>query len=167
MKMILILSLIVLLPVSLGVRHILKQKRKRRKGLNLASAYDRVVLQNKLSIEHSEVIGDRILALDKRHKKLAVVDHTGSEKGEACIDLVTVCRTELAEERQSDERIRKIHLELYGKKENLLYRICFFDIASDPIIDLPAHAKRAMHWKNRIDIHKRLGYVSLEQEFIV
>lgn len=167
MKMLLLIAFITLVPIFLGARQVLKERRQKRNRLNLAKTYDRLLLEHKLSIEYSEVMGDRILALDKRNKKLLFIDHSEDNVHEVCIDLQRIASSEIVEERGKDERIKKVYLILYNKTGNQFHRLCFFNEKSDLIIDLPAYAKRSMHWKNRIDVHKRLGSASLEQEFIL
>jgi type II secretory pathway pseudopilin PulG len=167
MKISLIILILVMALILYGARQMKKEKRRKNKKLNLAGAFNTAITHYRLLIDHSETIGDRIVGLDKRNKKLLVVDHSENNKQEECIDLRTVSGTAIIEVRDEHGSIRKIYLQLNGRKNNALFKVCFFDDAVDPIVDLPGFAKRSMHWKNRVDIHKRHGYASLDQEYLL
>jgi hypothetical protein len=62
--------------------------------------------------------------------------------------------------------IKKLFLELKYRRNNKLYRFCFYDESKDTISNLPALSRQAAHWKHRVNIHSSPGNVSLEQEFV-
>jgi hypothetical protein len=126
-----------------------------------------MILQNKLTLEHSEVIGHRAIGLDRKNKKLLVIDHNDTSRQEICIPLITIAATKIIEEKNSEGRTQKLSLELKHKRSEVSYAICFFDEGCDGLTDYPSFSRRAFHWKNRIDIHKYPGSIKLEQEFVL
>ncbi len=152
------------LPAFYGIRLMRKEKHRKKKQLDLARAYDRLVLRNKLSIEHSDVLGDSILALDRRNNKLLLVDHSGPDKREVCIPLTAIAAAKIIKERNAKGHIRKIWLQLKKSNGNI-HRVCFFDETTDPVFGLLRFSRRALHWADRINLGKLQGKVVLGQEF--
>ena len=153
------------LPAFYGIRLMRKEKHRKKKQLDLAMAYDRLVLRNKLSIEHSEVLGDSILALDRRNNKLLLVDHSETGKQEVCIPLTAIAAAKISKERNDKGHIKKIWLQVKNSNGNI-HRICFFDEATDPVFGLLRFSRRAVHWADRINPGKDQGKVALEQELV-
>lgn len=153
------------LPAFYGIRLMRKEKHRKKKQLDLARAYDRLVLRNKLSIEHSEVLGDSILALDRRNNKLLLVDHSKTGRQEVCIPLTAIAAVKIIKERNAGGHIKKIWLQLKNSNGNI-YRVCFFDETSDPVFGLLRFSRRALHWADRINSDKLRGKAVLGQELV-
>ena len=154
------------LPALYGIRQISRDKRRKKKRLELTTAYNRMMLQEKLSIEHSEMVGNRILGLDRKSKKLLVIDHTQTRQ-EICIPLNTVSTNKILKEKNGRGYVRKVVLELKHKRTDASYAICFFDEGCDALTDYSSFSRRALYWKNRIDVNKYPGQIKLEQEFVL
>lgn len=168
MKPIIVITLLMLsLPAFYGIRQVIRNMRGKKIQLALAIAYDQMILNNKLAIEHSEVLGNRALGLDRKNKKLLMIDHNGTDRQEICIPLNTISTTRIIEEKNSKGIVQKVLLELKHKRTDACYCLCFFDKSSDPITDYSFFSRRALQWRNRIDVHKYPGAVKLEQELVL
>ena len=133
----------------------------------LANAYQGLLLQHRIIVDHYEIIGNRVFAFDRKNKKLIVVDHTGPAKQEGCLSLSLVAETQVLKEKNKSGHTEKIFLQIKVKRSGVGCRLCFFDQSHDDIIELSAAARRAMIWKNRIDLHKYPGSVSLGREYVL
>jgi hypothetical protein len=148
-------------------KKIVAAKRKKRKQLDLSNAYQRMILQHRVVVEFYEAMGNRVLILDRRHKKLIAIDHNEPTKQEVCISLLSISETRVIEEKNKEDRVEKVFLELKHKRSCAFYRICFFNHTYDESHNLPCSARRALYWKNRIDLHKYPGVVSWGQEYVL
>jgi hypothetical protein len=83
------------LSSAYGIRQIINERRRKKKQRELKVTYNRIVLQNKLSIEHSEIIGNRAIGLDRKNKKLLVIDHNNTSRKEMCIPLIAISSTKI------------------------------------------------------------------------
>jgi hypothetical protein len=166
MKLILATLIILGIPgywlVHLYLSKYIKKKRKMVLGL----AFDRLVKKLRFSIQHSELMNGKIIALDRRSKKLLLIDHNQPEKQEECLSLLWIQSCRVIEIKGADSCTRKILLELKHKWNNKMSHFCFYDDAFDSIGNLPTLTKRAKFWKHRIDLHKYPGNVNLELEYV-
>lgn len=153
--------------VGYGVRGLMSEQHQKKRQLHLQEAFDRIVAQYKVLVFYHEIIGNRMIALDKKAKQLVVIDHSGKVKTENCIPLKSVSATSVVEEQNKDGQIERIVLELKEKKSGTAHRISFFDDAHDAITDLTLLAKKAQHWKNRVEVAKHTGSVGVEAEFVL
>ncbi len=162
--MILIIAVLIVfaLVAFYGTRYRVKKKNKQ---MLLALAYEEMVFKNRLMIEHAEVLGNRVIALDRKQKKFLMIDGNGPKKEPICIPLWRVMQTEIVEEQNSEGNIQKVFLLLKCKTHDIRYKLCFYDEAHDDLTDLPCFSKKALHWKNRVDINRFPGVVDLEQEY--
>lgn len=167
--MLIILLLVLFLgpAVYYGLRHWQKEGQRKKRHQALARAYEQLVLKSRVAIEHTEIIGNRVLALDKRNKKLVVIDHNEPGKQELCIPLTAIGETMILEEKNKEENTERIFLTLKQRRCNTLHKICFFDYRHDPLLDFPHLSRRALHWKTRVDIHRSSGSTALPQEFVL
>lgn len=150
------------------IRSLRKQKIKKKKQQELALAYDRFIKKTRFSIHHSELLNGKLIALDRRNKKLLVIDHNRIKKQEECISLLGIESCRIIEVKQNPElNIRKIILELKYRWNNKIIRFCFYDDSYDLITELSCLARRARSWKDRIDLHKYPGSVGLQLEYIL
>ena len=167
MPLYLIIMMIIGLPALYGIREIIKEKRKKRRQLSLAMAYDMFVLKNKLSIEYIDILENKVIAIDRKNKKLVLIDHTEQNKQELCISLLQVASCNIIEERDGQEKcIKKIFLEI-NLRPHMYHRFCFYDDSKDSVTELPSLSRRAMHWRNRVNIHRFPGTVTIEQEYVL
>lgn len=162
-------ALIILgLPALYGIKMIIREKRKKKKQIALGLAYDRLMREAKLSIENIEQLNGKVIGLDRKNKKLLLIDHNTTEKQEQCVPLFEIASCSIHKVKDDVERsIRKIYLELKHKRTNKISRFCFYDETCDRITELPSLARRAMFWKNRIDLHKYPGKINLEFEYML
>lgn len=150
-----------------GFRFLRKEKQQTKKQKALALAYYHLVVQSRIAVEQRDILGNRVFAIDKRNKKLVVVDHNEPGKQEVCIPLLSVGEARIIEEKKENGKLRKLFLELRHKKTNLVHRICFYDERHDQVTDLPHHCQKIQHWKTRVDLHKNPGSLSLGGEFVL
>ncbi|MCU7549194.1 hypothetical protein OCK74_08710 [Chitinophagaceae bacterium LB-8] len=168
MPLYLIIILIIGLPALYGIREIIKEKRKKRSQLSLAMSYDMLVLENKLSIEYIDILENKVIAIDRKNKKLVLIDHTEENKQELCISLLQVASSSIIEERdEQDKCIKKIFLEIKLRRHHMHHKFCFYDDSKDSVTELPSLSRRALHWRNRVNIHRLPGTVSIEQEYVL
>lgn len=167
MNLLLILTPLMGAIAYYALRQLSTEKSGKEKKLKAVQAFNRLVLQNRLSIDRCEMIGDRILALDERNKTLLFVDYNGKINHTYVIPLRLVVKASVREEKNVNGNIEKIVLELKGEEDTLVYRLNFFDHACDAVPDLLPLSRKALHWKSRIDMHRRPGKFSLEQEYML
>lgn len=143
------------------------ESREKKQKIDLANAYQQLLLRHQIAVYHYENLGNRVFALDRKNKKLVVVDHNGSAKQELCVSLLSVSETKVVEEKNKDGFVRRIFLQLRHKRSDACYNLCFFDQSVDGVVDLPFLARCAAMWKNRIDLHKYPGTVSWSHEYVL
>jgi hypothetical protein len=150
------------------VRIFYKEGLERKKQLNLARSYDRLVLKNKLSIEETHVTGSRIIGLDRKNKKLLLINHSSAVKQEECVALEQLDSCTMV--RESDEVTActtRLVLELKLKRNKGRLKFVFFDESEDKIMEKPSLVKRAEYWKRKIDRCGSAGKVGPGFEFVL
>ena len=168
MNLYIITAAILVLPVGMAVYKLVKAQRKKKAWLTLAKAYERLVLESRLSVEHSEILGGKVIALDRRNKKLLLVDHSGPQPLERCIPLRDVTATRIVEMRDDLQQcIRRIVLELRCKQAEAPVQFCFYDEQQDPLTDLKTLVRKSQQWKTRIDVHRNPGNVNMQMEYVL
>jgi len=160
-------SAFILMVSAIGMRSIIKERRHKKRQLAIASTYDRLVRESKLTIEHAEFLSYRFIGLDKRNRKLLLIDHCNREKQELCISLLEVGESKIIHVKDTAHGVKTILLELRNKRSNKPVQFCFFDKEYDSMIEFPTLARKAINWKTKVDIHKRPGNVSLEAEYVL
>ncbi|MFL5786749.1 MAG: hypothetical protein ACJ748_01740, partial [Flavisolibacter sp.] len=65
---------------AIAVTSVVKKRKYDKKQLVIAKAYDQLVRKFKLAIDYSEFLCYRYIGLDRRNKKLVLIDHCGNEK---------------------------------------------------------------------------------------
>lgn len=158
---------LLLLVGVLAARGLFKYRRQKKKNLAIASSYDRLVRNSKLAVEFSDFFSGRYIGLDKRNRKLVLIDHCNGEKQELCIPLSDVADSEIIHVKDESDGIKTILLELINKRNKKPVRFCFYDKEFDPVITLPSLSRKAVHWKTRVDIHRHPGNFSLKGEFVL
>jgi hypothetical protein len=162
-----VISLVIIAFSAMGIKGWIKEKRHKRKQLGIAEAYDRLVRQFKLATDYSEFLCYRYIGLDRKNRKLVLIDHCGEEKQEQCICLYEVGESRIIHAKDEDQNTKSILLELRNKRNNKTVRFCFYNRAHDPLVELPSLSRKAIHWKTRVDIHKHRGNVSIEAEYVL
>jgi hypothetical protein len=156
------------IPAYFMIRILRQQKAKQKRQLELGIAYDNMTRRHKLAIEHSDLLKGKVIALDRKNKKLLLIDHNQTSRQEEVISLLGIEACRIKEEKDAkDQCTGKIFLEMKHKWNEKITRFCFYDDAYDPLTDLPSLARRARYWKNRIDLHKYPGHVCLELEYVL
>lgn len=150
-----------------GISLFIKEKRRKEKQLRIAEAYERIVRQCKLAVEYSEFLCNRYIGLDRRNKKLVLIDHCGNEKQEQCISLHEIGESKIIHLSDESKNIRCISLELIHKRNNKPVRFCFFHKDYDAAIELPSLKRKAIQWKTKVDIHKHRGIAGPEAEYVL
>ena len=143
-----------------------RKQQARLKKWALVKNYEKLIFQYQAVIDHCELIGERIIALDRNNKKIFVVDHTGNKKESQCIPLRLINSVTIKEETGKGGIIAKLFLVLENK-HCMVYNICFFDRRHESAEKLPIQWRSALQWTNRIHMYKRKGKPDLEQEFML
>src|ERR1051325_7318792 len=94
-----------------GIRQVRHEKQKKKRRLALADAYYRLISQHRIVVDHYEIIGNRFVVLDRKNKKLIVIDHNETGKQEMCISLLAVSETRIIEEKNPNGHVGKIFLQ--------------------------------------------------------
>ena len=158
MATLIIILAIIGIPAFYAIRQWRKIYRQRQKQLNLAAAYERMLVQQRLCVDRYAIIGNSVIALDCKNKRLAVVDQRYDETRQQCIRLRNVGDTKVVEQRDANRNICRIDVQLRIEGTNVVHSICFFDAVHDKIIELPHMAKQANYWKHQVDLHKSPGW---------
>ncbi|MBO9658467.1 MAG: hypothetical protein J7527_06550 [Chitinophagaceae bacterium] len=135
------------------VRMLLLRKRERERKQELARAYNRFVLRERMIIDHSEVIGNIVIALNRSWKELVVIDHHGKEKKTHRIRLSTVTDCLLKENRSYRGSLDYIGLQLFIRSETKPLMV-YFRPSDDSLLEEQAVLKTARRWKNLVDVHR-------------
>lgn len=146
---------------------VLKEKRQNKKQRQLGLAFDRLIKKVNFAVEHSELLNRKLIALDRKNKKLLMIDHNQIEKQEECLSLLGVESCKPIKVKHAAACTKKIFIELNYKQNNKITRFQFFDDSYDLITELPALARKARFWKHRINLHKYPGRVHLELEYVL
>ena len=160
-------SALILVLFAIGLRSIIKERRKKRKQLAIANTCNRFARESKLAIAYSELLNYRYIGLDKKNKKLLLIDHCNSEKQELCISLQEIEESKIIHVKDEEHGIKAILLELKNRRNDKPVQFCFFDKEHDPVIGLSILARKAMSWKTRVDIHKNPGSAGLQPEYVL
>ena len=163
---IILISLIVGLT-AVAVRALLKGKRHKQKQLRIAEAYDRIVNQFKLAIQYSEFLSYRYIGLDRKNRQLILIDHSGDEKQEKCISLYEIGDSKIIHEKDESQNTKTIMLELKNRRNNNAVQFCFYNSDHDLAVELPSLFRKAIQWKNKVDLNKRRGSIHLEAEYVL
>ncbi|HYC28525.1 MAG TPA: hypothetical protein VEB42_06905 [Chitinophagaceae bacterium] len=155
-------------PVVFTVEMFVEAKRRKRKERQLGLAYQKLIMQNRLSVEHAEILDQKVLAMDRKSKKLLLIDHTRSPRQELCIPLTDIETTRVVEVRDRQEQyLQEIKLALRHKRSEKETIICFYDESRDDLSSMKMLYRKALHWKSRIDIHRHRGRVNMEMEYVL
>lgn len=149
------------------IRKIVKERRHKRRHSGIAEAYDRLTKEFKLAVEYSEFINYRYIGLDRRNKKLIIIDHCGNQKEELCVPLSEIGDSKIIRETDESQYIKTILLEFRNKRNNQPVRFCFYNRKVDPLVKLPSLSRKAIHWKTKVDIHKHPDCVSLKAKYVL
>jgi hypothetical protein len=144
-----------------------KERRHRNKQASIAKAYDRLVKHFKLAVEYSEFMNYRYIGLDRRNKKLLLIDHCYHQKQEECFSLSEIRDSKIIYTKDESQITKMILLEFRSKRNNKPVRFCFYNKKFDPVIELLSLTKKAIHWKTRVDIYKHPGSVNREAEYVL
>ncbi|MEI6948067.1 hypothetical protein V9K67_12790 [Paraflavisolibacter sp. H34] len=166
MYLYLFLAVLIGLPALYGMLQVVRQGRKKSRQLRLAGAFDALVRQHKLSVECLDILEGRIIALDRKNKKLLLIDHTGKHRQECCISLFHVREVRIVEDQDPVHRCtHTLSVELACRRADTRYRFYFYRDGRDAVTELPSLSRKALHWHSRISLHRSPGIISLEQEF--
>ena len=144
-----------------------KERRHKREHSDIVKAYDRLTKEFKLAVEYSESINGRYIALDRRNKKLLIIDHCGDQKEELCVPLSEIGDSKIIRETDGPQLIKKILFEFRNKRNNQPVRFCFYNGNVDLPGELPSLSRKAIYWKTKVDIHRRAGSVGLDAEYVL
>ncbi|MET0466912.1 MAG: hypothetical protein ABW007_27370 [Chitinophagaceae bacterium] len=138
--------LVLLLPVGyfvfLLVQLFLQRRRMRERKQELARSYNSFVIRERMIIDHSEVIGDMVIALNRSWKELIVIDHHGKQKKMYRIRLTTVTDCTIKENRRAKGGLENIVLLLFSTTDKPPLEI-FFRPADNSLIGEQAVLKIA------------------------
>jgi hypothetical protein len=162
-----VISIIISVFSAIGIKMLIKERRHKQKQVGIAEAYQRFMKQFKLAVDYSEFLCYRYIGLDRKNKKLVLIDHCESQKQEGCICLQEIGESKIIYSKDEAQNTKNIWLELRNKRNNKFRRFRFYDRDFDPIIELPSLSRKAIHWKTRVDIYKRSGNFSLEAEYVL
>jgi hypothetical protein len=149
--------LVLLLPfgyfIFLLIRILIQKKRARKRKQELARAYNSFVLRERMMIDHSEIICNMVIALNRNGRELLVIDHNGKQKKSHRIRLSTVTDCLIREGKSIRGGLDKIELVLSIRSETAPLKICF-QPADDSLLEEQAVLKTARRWKNLVDVHR-------------
>jgi|SRR6218665_243671 len=149
--------LALLIPVSYFIfictRIVVQKKRAGKRKRELARAYNGFVLRERMIIDHSEVIGDMVIALNRSWKELVVIDHHGKIRETHRIRLSTVTDCLIKEERYNRGNLKEIQVLLF-RRNNEKSVIVHFRAADDTMAEEQSMLKKARRWKNLVDVHR-------------
>lgn len=105
-------SIVIIAFSAIGIKALLKEQKHKQKQLRMAEAYDRLARQFKLAVDYSEFLCYRFIGLDRKNRKLILIDHSGNEKQEQCICLHEIGESKIIHAKDEDLNIKSVLLEL-------------------------------------------------------
>ena len=162
-----ILIVLAFMLIALVAATTIKGKRHKQKQLRIAESYDRIARQFKLAIEYSEFLSYRYIGLDRKNRKLVLIDHCGNEKLEKCISLYEIGQSKIIQVKDGDQNITSIVLELQNRRNNNSLQFSFYNSDHDLKVEMPSLFRKAIQWKSRVDVHKHRGSIYLEAEYVL
>lgn len=149
--MVTILLLLLALALWAALVGIYHKVRRRKRHLALARAFEKHLLQHKLSIEETDIFGDKAIGLDKKNKRLLLIDHSRRHKEEYCICLqqLHICRV-LKISDPASQSVSKIVMEFLDRN-NKTEAFTFYDRMYHKRHEKPLLIRRAEYWKERIN----------------
>ena len=112
-------ALLISLLSIIVIKTIVKQRRHKKKQSGIAKAYDRITREFKLAVEYSEFINYRYIGLDRRNKKLIIINHCSDQKEELCFALSEIGDSKIIRETDESQYIKRILLEFRNKRKNM------------------------------------------------
>lgn len=155
----LIIVLFVLSVLTLLVALILLYPKiqRRKRHLSLARAFERYLKTHKLSIEETDYFDNKAIGLDKKNKRLLLIDHSSRPKKSYCICLqkLHLCEVKKVKDPAS-QSVSKIVMEFLDRN-NKMEAFTFYDKTYNKRHEKPLLIRRAEYWKERINRHKPDG----------
>lgn len=149
--------LALLVPVGyfifIVIRTIVRKKSASERKRELARAYNGFILRERMIIDHSEVIGDMVIALNRSWKELVVIDHHDKVRETYRIRLATVTDCLIKEERHERGNLKAIQVLLF-RRNNEKPVIVHFRAADNTMAEEQSILKKARRWKNLVDVHR-------------
>jgi hypothetical protein len=162
------LILVLLAPALLAALIFLyPQIRKRKRHLALARAFERYLKTYKLSIEETDYFDNKAIGLDKKNKRLLLIDHSSRHKEAYCICLqkLHLCEVKKIKDPAS-QSVSKIVMEFLDRN-NKLHAFTFYDRTYNKRHEKPLLSTRAEYWKERINRHKSNGDSYSAMEYLL
>lgn len=161
-----IIMLSLLLFGLFGIGQIIRDRKKRSSQLAMALAYEKAVKKNQLKIEHVEVFDNRIIALDRIHKIVLFFYQRAEGYEEVVVPLLELASCRMIETHNDSGYIKTVYLQLLTQANDSDYKLCFYDEQSDKPTSLLPAMRRARNWKQRIEVNRNPGTISLEAEYV-
>lgn len=139
---------------------------KRKRHLALALAFERYLKTHKLSIEETDYFDNKAIGLDKKNKRLLLIDHSSRRKKAYCICLqkLHLCEVKKVKDPAS-QSVSKIVMEFLDRN-NKTEAFTFYDKAYNKQHEKPLLIRRAEYWQERINRHKPDGDRFSNMEYI-
>ena len=152
----------------LGFKAVFENKLDRRNSLAIKVALDRVLKRNRLSISEIDTLGNKVIALDRKHNKIILVEHRNNVTWEKCLSLGELESCNINKEMdQITGCAQKVVMELnFNSSEDLVY-FTFYDKSNDSIHELPSRIRKANYWKNKIQHHSNSVKEDYELEYVL
>ncbi|PZR24782.1 MAG: hypothetical protein DI535_20790 [Citrobacter freundii] len=139
--------------IFIVIRTVVRRKHAGKRKRRLARTYNGFVLREGMIIDHSEVIGDMVIALNRCWKELVVIDQHGKIPETHRIRLSTVTDCLIKEERYDRGNLKEIQLLLF-RRNNQEPVIVHFRASDNTMTEEQSMLKKARRWKNLVDVHR-------------
>jgi uncharacterized protein YpmB len=162
------LVMLAAIVAAIIIRMLYKKSKENKKQKDLAKTYDRLVRENKLSIEETHVSNNRLIGLDRKNKKLLLIDHNTNIKQEQCVALDHLDSCEIIREKDEAKKCTiRFFLELKYKRSNGKLKFIFFDESEDKIVEKPSLTKRAEYWRRKINLYMKRDKINRTFEYVI
>lgn len=126
---------------------LVRSMRLKEKENDLANIYERFVTRERMLIDHYEIIGQTVVAIDSKNRKLLFIDDKAASR---IVDIDNISSTAVKEEKNNFGFIVRISLGLTTGAGNS-HTIDFFNSSYSALKDLNTSIRKAGWWKKRID----------------
>ncbi|WP_217603405.1 hypothetical protein [Chitinophaga sp. GbtcB8] len=145
-----ILVLLMPIPIYLGFRSLFADRHHQKVYQHVKDAFQSLIKRQGLSIAEVNMLGNRLIAMDRNMNKLIFVVYKNGITRENCLNPNEIISCKI-EKKSSDVSgyIRKVNLELTFRRNGVI-TFSFFDEEVDDLCDLPSRIKKAQYWKRQI-----------------
>src|ERR1051326_6277826 len=162
-----VISFLLMPVLTIGCLRIIEYRRKLVVKRSLEKALGQLIKENELQIVDAEFFRNKVIGIDRKHKKLVYADYRKGTIDQSCVDLnlLSFCRVNKIIDNYSNS-LKEILLEVKCKGINRIFKLTFYDRSFDNIRAKALLLRKAEQWNNKIDLYKRNVNFNSQYEYV-